>query len=279
MENREQEIAALQEQIEKLEVKAKFYEYQYEEEKEKVASYEKQLTELPYHYKYPHPAVATDCVIFSLGPKKKLQVLLIQRGGEPFKDSWALPGGFLRMGEEGDENLEECAKRELLEETGYAHADLIEQLHVYSQVDRDPRERVISVAYYALVKEEKVQGGDDAKNAQWFPIDALPANLAFDHADILSAAKEKLKEQIYFQPIGFNLLPDTFTMSDLQKLYETILGTTFDRRNFYKKMNALGILDIAEERPAGTSIRTPVKYRFNKEVYDKFKNKGFRLEF
>ena len=279
MEHLEHKIAALEEQIKRLEVKAKFYEYQYEEEAEKVKEMERLRATQPYAYKYPHPAIATDCVIFSLGPKKKLQVLLIQRGGEPYKDCWALPGGFLQMADGYRETLEECAKRELFEETYYTHADLIEQLHVYSEVDRDPRERVISVAFYALVKEEKVRGGDDAKIAQWFSIDELPENLAFDHATILADAKEKLKEQIHFQPIGFDLLPETFTMSDLQRLYETILEVNFDRRNFYKKMNALGILDMAEERPVGTSNRIPIKYRFNKEVYEAFKKKGFRLEF
>ena len=279
MENLEQKIAALEEQNKRLEVKAKFYEYQCEEEKEKVRKLEAEKTAFPYSYKYPHPAITTDCVIFSLGKKKKLQVLLVQRAGEPYKDHWALPGGFLEMRHGHRETLEECAKRELLEETDYAHADLIEQFRVYSDVDRDPRERVITVAFYALVKEEKVRGGDDAQNAQWFPIDALPENLAFDHATILADAKEKLKEQIHFQPIGFDLLPETFSMSDLQKLYETILEVSFDRRNFYKKMNLLGILNVVEEHTESTSGRTPIKYSFNKSVYDAFKKKGFRLEF
>ena len=279
MQENHTEIALLKEQLRQQQQLTEHYEALYHQVREKMTQLELRNEERPYAYKYPHPAVATDCVIFSLGKKRKLQVLLIQRGGAPYKDAWALPGGFLQMGNGYRETLEECAKRELFEETGYAKADLIEQLHVYSEVDRDPRERVISVAFYALVKQELVRGGDDAQKAEWFDIDSLPDFLAFDHAQILSAAKNKLKEQIYFQPIGFDLLPEVFKMSDLKHLYETILETTFDRRNFYKKMNALGILEQVEERPEGTSSRIPIKYRFNKKVYDEFKKKGFRLEF
>ncbi len=225
-----------------------------------------------YIYDYPHPAVATDCVIFGFDGEQ-LQVLLIERGIEPFMGSWAFPGGFLRM----DESADECAQRELREETGLK-VEHIEQFHSFSAVGRDPRERVISIAYFALVKIAEVKGGDDARRAQWFNIEDIP-QLAFDHDLILRKALVCLKEKIHFEPIGFDLLPEIFKMSELQKLYEAILEVKFDRRNFYKKMNALEILIPAEERSADAATRDPIKYRFNKVKYYELKRKGFRLEF
>ena len=176
-----------------------------------------------------------------------------------------------------DESAEECALRELREETGLK-VEHIEQFHSFSAVGRDPRERVISIAYFALVKIAEVKGGDDARRAQWFSIEDIP-QLAFDHDLILRKALVCLKEKIHFEPIGFDLLPEIFKMSELQKLYEAILEVKFDRRNFYKKMNALEILTPVEERSADTASRTPIKYRFNKVKYDELKRKGFRLEF
>ena len=229
--------------------------------------------ELKYKYKYPHPAVTTDCVLIGFDGRE-LNVLLIERGLEPYKGKWAFPGGFLRM----DETAEEGAARELREETGY-ESSFMEQLQTFSTVDRDPRERVITIAFFALVKIKEVKGGDDAARAQWFSINNMPP-LAFDHQQIFEAAMARLKEKIHFEPIGFELLPEVFTMSELQNLYEAILGTTFDRRNFYKKMNSLGILTQAEERPANTSRRIPIKYRFNEEKYIEFKSsKGLHFEF
>ena len=187
----------------------------------------------PYQYKYEHPAVTTDCVIFTY-EDWKLKVLLVKRGGEPYKGEWALPGGFLR----GDETAREGALRELKEETALEAS--------FSKPDRDPRERVITIAFYALVKPSKVQGGDDADEAAWFPIDSLP-QLAFDHADIIHAALERIKRDIHFEPIGFDLLDEEFTIPDLQRLYEIILGVKFDRRNFQRKILSSGILEEAEE--------------------------------
>ena len=230
------------------------------------------MKELKFHYEYPHPAVTTDCVIFGFDGLK-INVLLIQRGCEPYKGKWALPGGFLRM----DETADECARRELAEETGLSNAKM-EQFYTFSGVDRDPRERVISIAYYALVKLAEVRGGDDAAEAQWFDKDEIPS-LAFDHELILRTAIRQLKERICFEPIGFELLPEVFTMSELQSLYEAILGIKFDRRNFYNKILKLGILTEAEPRPANASRRTPTKYCFNREKYAELKQKGFRLEF
>ena len=223
-------------------------------------------------YKYPHPAVTSDCVIFGFDGVA-IKVLLIQRGIEPYKDKWAFPGGFMQI----DETVEECAKRELEEETGLKTTS-VEQFYTFSDVNRDPRERVITVAHYALVRLSDVKGGDDAMSAKWFAMNEIPS-LAFDHDRILRIAVNRLKERICFEPIGFELLPEIFTMSALQNLYEAILEMKFDRRNFYNKMLKLGILSEAEERPKNASRRTPIKYRFNAKKYAELKQKGFRLEF
>ncbi|MBR6560743.1 MAG: NUDIX hydrolase [Alistipes sp.] len=230
------------------------------------------MNELKYCYKYPHPAVATDCVIFGFDGVS-IKVLLIQRGIEPYKDHWALPGGFVGI----DESAEECARRELQEETGLQGV-AVEQFHAFSDVNRDPRERVISIAYYALVKLSEVRGGDDASEAQWYSYDDVPS-LAFDHDRILRMALRHLRDRICFEPVGFDLLPDVFTMTELQRLYEAILGVKFDRRNFYNKMLKLEVLTSAEPRPENASRRTPSKYRFNAEKYAELKQRGFRLEF
>ena len=225
-----------------------------------------------YTYDYPRPAVTTDCVIFGYDGKE-LKVLLIERGIEPFKACWAFPGGFLNM----DEDALAGARRELKEETGLENA-FIEQFHTFSEPGRDPRGRVITIAHYALVKIQEVEGGDDAAQARWFSIGEVPP-LAFDHDRILRMAMSRLKEKIHFEPVGFELLPDVFTMPQLQNLYEAILEVHFDRRNFASKMLKLGILEDTGDRPAGASSRIPVSYRFNKEKYNELKAKGFRLEF
>lgn len=225
-----------------------------------------------YCYKYPHPAVTTDCVIFGFDGSE-LQVLLIERGIEPFKGKLAFPGGFLNM----DESAQEGALRELKEETGLENA-YIEQFNTYSDPGRDPRERVITIAHYALVRIQEVKGGDDAAKAQWFPIDEVP-QLAFDHDKILRDAMRKLRERIHFEPIGFELLPEKFTMRDLQILYESILGVKFDRRNFAKKMMHYELLNQLDETVRPTAKRDALLYSFNKENYEIFKKKGFQLEF
>lgn len=202
--------------------------------------YTKKNRVMPYTYEYPHPAVTTDCVVFGFDGND-LKVLLIERGVEPFNGMWALPGGFLKM----DETAEESAKRELWEET-QLETDCLVQLKTFSAVDRDPRERVVTVAFYALVKSSEVQGGDDAANAKWFDINELP-KLAFDHEEILNEALSRLREDIHFKPVGFDLLNDSFTVPQLQRLYEAILGVNFDRRNFYKKMVQVGVIEPVEE--------------------------------
>lgn len=227
---------------------------------------------LKYHYKYPHPSVTTDCVIFGFDGIK-LNVLLVQRGVEPYKGRWAFPGGFLKM----DERAEEGALRELREETGLQGAYL-QQFHSFSAPDRDPRERVITIAYYALVKLQEVKGADDAADARWFALDEVPP-LAFDHDLILRTALKALRRQIYFEPIGFELLPEKFTIKELQNLYEAILDVHFDRRNFYNKMKRLEILVQLQERAMPTPKKEAYLFKFNAERYDALKQKGFRLEF
>lgn len=225
-----------------------------------------------YCYRYPHPAVTTDCVIFGFDGER-LQVLLIERGIEPFKGRWAFPGGFIKM----DETAEEGALRELKEETGMENA-FIQQFHTFSNPMRDPRERVITIAFYALVRIQEVKGGDDAASARWFPLDEIPA-LAFDHDHMLRMATQRLRQEIHFHPIGFELLPEKFTLRELQSLYEAILGITFDRRNFAKKMLHLEILNELDETIWPTPKREAKLFSFNAGKYEELKRKGFRIEF
>ena len=230
------------------------------------------MEEMKYCYKYPHPSVTTDCVIFGFDGNQ-LQVLLIERGIEPYKGRWAFPGGFLNM----EESAEEGALRELKEETGLTGA-YIEQFHTFTDPNRDPRERVITIAYYALVRIQEVKGGDDAAKAQWFALDEVP-QLAFDHDLILRRALKRLRERIHFEPIGFELLPEKFTMKELQALYEAILEVKFDRRNFAKKMLHFDLLNQLDETVWPTAKREANLFSFNKENYEEFKKKGFQMEF
>ena len=183
------------------------------------------------------------------------------------------PGGHV----EYTESFVQSVIREVKEETGLENA-YIQQLHTFSAPNRDPRERVITIAYYALVKIQEVKGGDDAASARWFPLDEIPP-LAFDHDYILRMATQRLREQIHFQPIGFELLPEKFTIRELQSLYEAILGINFDRRNFAKKMLHLEILTELDETVWRTPKREARLYKFNAEKYEELKRKGFRIEF
>ena len=248
--------------------------------------------EFPYQYKYEHMAVTADCVIFTY-EDRNLKVLLVKRGGDPYKGQWAFPGGFLRM----NETAKEGALRELKEETSVTDAP-IRELGVFSDIHRDPRERVITIAWYALIKPSEVVGGDDADEAEWFSIDQLPP-LAFDHKKIFDTAMERLRRDIYFEPIGFDLLDDTFTIPDLQRLYELILGTSFDRRNFQRKLLSTGILDeVAPSLMMAPSIvptslaivsakldekkrrgRAGNLFRLNKEKYTAMKKELGKTEF
>lgn len=225
-----------------------------------------------YFYRYPHPAVTVDCVIFGFDGTE-LNVLLIKRGIEPYKDRWALPGGFLKM----DETAEESARRELKEETSLEEA-YMEQFHTYTTPDRDPRERVITIAHFALVKIREVKGGDDAKEARWFALSRVP-HLAFDHDRILRDAVHRLRERIHFHPIGYDLLPEKFTLRELQTLYEAILDIRFDRRNFAKKFMHLDLLTDLGETTWPTPKRSAKLFAFNLQKYNELKQRGFKLEF
>lgn len=229
--------------------------------------------ETMYSYKYPRPALTTDCVVFGLD-EGDLKVLLIQRGHEPFKGKWALPGGFVDM----DEDLETGARRELQEEAGISNV-FLEQLYTFGTPGRDPRDRVVTVAYYALVNitDHTVNGGSDASNAAWFSTADTPS-LAFDHEDILHTALQRLKGKVTYQPIGFELLPGKFTLSQLQHLYEVILETKLDKRNFRRKMLGMDLLEETDEIQKDVSHRAARLYRFDKEKYERLLEKGFNFE-
>ena len=226
-----------------------------------------------FEYEYPRPALTVDCVVFGF-EDKQLKLLLIKRGLEPYKDQWAIPGGFVNM----TETLEEAAKRELLEETGVEFSYL-EQLQSFSSPKRDPRERVITVAFYALVnsKAYHLKADTDASDAHWFSTDELP-KLAFDHAEILEVAINRLRKKVREEPVGFELLDKKFILSDLQKLYEAILGRPLDKRNFRKKILSMDLLVDTGEMEKNVSHRPSKFYKFNKVKYQKLQKKGFYFE-
>src|SRR5690606_4525247 len=226
---------------------------------------------MSYTYKYPRPALTVDCVVFATYDEG-LRVLLIRRGEEPFAGDWALPGGFVRI----EETTEAAARRELEEETGLKSAYL-EQLYTFSRVDRAPRERVVSVAYYALVKPSALAAGSDARSAEWVDVTRLPS-LAFDHDDILEMALSRLRSKIRYQPIGFELLPQKFTLGQLQRLYETILGRELDKRNFRRSFLRLGVLQALDEMEAGVAHRPSQLYRFDRAEYRRLVKHGFNFE-
>lgn len=228
---------------------------------------------MPYTYEYLHPAVTVDGVVFGFDDAD-LKVLLIQREAPPYRLRWALPGGFVNL----EEDLDTAVRRELEEETGITRLYL-EQLYTFGAPKRDPRERVISVAYYALVKlaDHKVRAASDARNVAWFPVADLPA-LAFDHEEILDVALRRLKGKIRYEPIGFELLPEKFPLSELQRLYETILEQPLDKRNFRKKILSMGLLTDTEEIQQDVAHRAARLYRFDEAAYRRLKKAGFNFE-
>ena len=226
---------------------------------------------MPYTYEYPRAALTVDCVVFGFDGSA-LQVLLIRRAFEPFRNSWALPGGFVQL----EETLDEAARRELLEETGLSDV-FLEQLYTFGSLNRDPRERVVSVAYYALVKPSAVTAATDAAEAKWFDVSKLPS-LAFDHKDILAAALTRLRGKLTYQPIGFELLPPKFTLSQLQRLYEAVLGQELDKRNFRKKALSYDILIPLKEKHQDGPHRPAQLFRFDPVKYERLKKKGFLFE-
>jgi 8-oxo-dGTP diphosphatase len=226
-----------------------------------------------FSYEYPRPALTVDCVVFGLD-EGELEVLLIRRGIPPFEHRWALPGGFVRL----DETLEAAARRELEEETGLSKV-FLEQLFTFDGVDRDPRERVITVAHYALVKlsDHKVRAATDAADAAWFAISDLP-ELAFDHAQIFEVALERLRGKVRYQPLGFELLPKKFTLTELQRMYETILDRALDKRNFRKKILGMELLVELDEVQKDVAHRAARLYKFDDRRYRKLVKQGFSFE-
>ncbi len=220
---------------------------------------------MSYTYDYPRPAVTVDCLLFGLDHTNQLKVLLIQRANDPYKDSWALPGGFVDM----EEDLKTAALRELQEETGVKDV-FMEQLYTFGQPNRDPRGRNISIAYYALVNldQHPIQADSDAKNVGWFPIQSLPP-LAFDHDEIMKIAIERLRAKIRYQPIGFELLPEIFTIHQLQQLYETILDISLNRRNFRTRIKKMDILKLVGKQ-TNVAHRPANLYTFDKKKYNLF---------
>jgi 8-oxo-dGTP diphosphatase len=211
---------------------------------------------MTFTYEYPHPAVTTDIVIFTV-TDGALKVLLIKRGTEPFKGKWALPGGFMKM----EESIEQCAQRELAEETGLTDIYL-EQLATFGAVDRDPRERVISVSYYALIPSDNItlKAGTDAAEAKWFSVDELP-ELSFDHSDILSQAQKRLAAKMDYSTVGFKLMPREFTLSHLQDVYEKATGKSRDKRNFRKWVFSLNVIEATGKKFAKGPHRPAMLYQ------------------
>ena len=235
-----------------------------------------------YCYPFPKADVTVDCVVFGLDMQdKKLKVLLIERGreGEPYFGYWALPGGFIEM----DEHLGESAARELKEETGVT-LSYLEQLYTFGAPGRDPRGRVVSVAYMGIVRPENVDvvAADDAAKAQWFPVDNLP-DLAFDHKRILSMAVQRLRGKLRWQPVGVWLLPETFTLASLHEVYQVILGREIPLRTFRNRIKThvdSGVLvmyntGLHAQRGYG---RPPFLYSFNNEAYKRLQREGLDFE-
>jgi 8-oxo-dGTP diphosphatase len=218
------------------------------------------------------PFVTVDCVVFGFDQSAELRVLLIKRAYDPYQGAWALPGGFVKQ----EEPLEMAARRELEEETGVSEV-FMEQLYTFGTPERDPRGRVLSVAYFALInlEEHPPTASTDASDARWFQLSDLP-ELAFDHASILNKARQRLVAKVRYQPIGFELLPKKFTLSELQRLYETILGQSLNRRNFRSKILKMDILKELE-RQKNVPHRPALLYQFNAEKYEELTKKGFEF--
>lgn len=220
--------------------------------------------------------IAVDAIVFGYNKEDGVRLLLIKRKYNPFKGEWAIPGGFVL----DNESLEDAVERELQEETGIK-INYLEQLYTFGKPDRDPRRRIISVAYFGLVKSsqfEKLNAATDAEEAKWFNINALP-KLAFDHQEILKMAIERLRAKITYQPIGFELLEQKFPFSDLEHLYTALLDRPIDRRNFKKKVMSLGILEELDEKAKSTGAGRPGNlFQFNKTTYTRLLKEGMHFE-
>lgn len=217
--------------------------------------------------------VTVDVVMFTIR-EGRLAVLLVRRGIEPFAGRWAIPGGFIQP----EEPLEAAALRELEEETGVRDVYL-EQLYTFGTPGRDPRGRVVTVAYYALIAANReLTAGSDAADARWWPMEGLP-ELAFDHRRILDYALERLRNKLEYTTVGFQLLPGEFTLSELQAVYEAILGRVLDKRNFRRKLELLDILTPVKGARRGGRTRPAQLFRFSASRFEKLKDKGILFPF
>jgi len=225
-----------------------------------------------FTYKYPKPSVAVDCVIFGFDGNA-LNVLLIKRKQAPFKGQWAIPGGFV----EENESCEIAAYRELQEETGLRNTNM-ELVGVFSDPKRDPRERVISITYYTLIKkDDSIKGADDAEEAQWFPLKEIPP-LAFDHASLLTSARKCLITKATFRPIGLNILSECFSLTDLHLLYEAVLGKRIAIRTLQRKLTSIKLLMTANT-PDSTRRKRAKMLCFDADKYNELTQKGIFIAF
>lgn len=230
---------------------------------------------MAFKYEFERPGLTVDCVIFGLDLEEEtLRVMLIQRDVEPYESEWAIPGGFVRRGE----TLMEAASRELEEETGIEDV-FLEQLYTFGDPNRDPRGWIVSVAYYALVSPDKhrIHATADARQAKWFPVTSVP-RLAFDHQEILDKALERVRGKLTYAPLGFELLPQKFTIKQLQKVYEIVLGRTLDNRNFRKKIFAMDVLRELGEMQMGVPHRAARLYKFDERKYNQMIRRGLSFE-
>lgn len=218
--------------------------------------------------------IAVDAVVFGYDQEQGVSVLLIKRKHPPYQKSWALPGGLVL----NHESLEEAVRRELLEESG-VDVNYLEQLYSFGTPDRDPRNRVVSVTYFGLVrpKDYQISAQTDAEDVAWFNINRLP-QLAFDHKDILEVAVKRLRGKIAYEPIGFELLDDKFPFSDLEKLYNALLDREIDRRNFKKKIMNYGFIEELNEIAPKKTGRPAHLYQFNREKYFELKERGYNFD-
>ncbi|MBC8077350.1 MAG: NUDIX hydrolase [Chloroflexales bacterium] len=209
--------------------------------------------------RYERPSVTVDVVIFTL-KERELHVLLVKRGHWPYEGYWAIPGGFVNM----DESLDQAARRELEEETGVRDVYL-EQLYTFGDVGRDPRTRVISIAYIALIRADtqRLRVSDESSDVGWFPVSALPGSLAFDHERILTFALNRLRSKLEYTTLAFQLLPEVFSILELKHIYEQILGEQLDKGNFYRKIKEAGLLEATGMLREGRGRPTHL-YRFNR---------------
>jgi len=228
---------------------------------------------MPFTYKHEQASHTVDAVVFGVDfAEHALKILLILRGreGEPFYGHWALPGGFVDIGKK--ETSLAAVHRELGEETGLV-ASYMEQLALFDDPDRDPRGRVISMAYMALIKTAAVKGADDAKEAVWWSVDKLPP-LAFDHSAIIATGIKRLRAKIRWHPIGIEFLPKEFTLLELQRLYEIVLARPIDRRNFRRKILNYGVL----RETSATGRKGAKMYSFDRDAYARLTEVGVYFE-